>query len=219
MSTARSFLISELLHAYRNEGLTPTKLVGEALARADHAPDRRIWISRRSREELLQHARTLEERAIDELPLYGIPFVIKDNIDLADVPTTAGCPAYSYAPARSARVVQRLLDAGAIPLGKTNLDQFATGLVGARSPYGACRNSCHPDFISGGSSSINSPPASSAYARPMGRRAIRSIPGWCRADRARARRSRWPRDSRASASARIRRVRAASPPRSTISSA
>jgi allophanate hydrolase len=153
MSTARSFLISELLHAYRNEGLTPTKLVGEALARADHAPDRRIWISRRSREELLQHARTLEERAIDELPLYGIPFVIKDNIDLADVPTTAGCPAYSYAPARSARVVQRLLDAGAIPLGKTNLDQFATGLVGARSPYGACRNSFHPDFISGGSSS------------------------------------------------------------------
>jgi allophanate hydrolase len=153
MASSRSFLISDLLNAYRSETLTPTQVVEEAIRRADRAPDLHIWITRRSRAELLEHARAIEERAIEELPLYGIPFVIKDNIDLADVPTTAGCPAYSYTPTRSAGVVQRLLDAGAIALGKTNLDQFATGLVGARSPYGACRNSFHPDFISGGSSS------------------------------------------------------------------
>ncbi|ODU05093.1 MAG: allophanate hydrolase, partial [Thiobacillus sp. SCN 63-1177] len=81
------------------------------------------------------------------------PFAIKDNIDLAGLPTTAACPEYAYAPERHAAVVQRLIDAGAIPVGKTNLDQFATGLNGTRSPYGACRNAFNPDFISGGSSS------------------------------------------------------------------
>jgi allophanate hydrolase len=85
--------------------------------------------------------------------LYGIPFAIKDNIDLANIPTTAGCPDYAYTPEHSAFVVQRLMEAGAIPVGKTNLDQFATGLVGVRSPYGACRNSINPDYVSGGSSS------------------------------------------------------------------
>jgi allophanate hydrolase len=153
MTAPQSFLISDLLRAYREGSLTPTQVVEEALERADRGVERHVWISRRGREDLLQQARSIEERSIDELPLYGIPFVIKDNIDLADVVTTAGCPAYSYTPGRSAGVVQRLLDAGAIALGKTNLDQFATGLVGARSPYGACRNSFHPDFISGGSSS------------------------------------------------------------------
>jgi allophanate hydrolase len=87
------------------------------------------------------------------LPLYGIPFVLKDNIDLAGVPTTAACPRFSYVPPRSAFVVEKLLEAGAIPLGKTNLDQFATGLVGTRSPYGACRNSFNGEYVSGGSSS------------------------------------------------------------------
>jgi allophanate hydrolase len=81
------------------------------------------------------------------------PGVIKDNIDLAGVPTTAACPAYAYTPGEHAFVVQRLLEAGAIPIGKTNLDQFATGLVGTRSPYGACQNPFNADFISGGSSS------------------------------------------------------------------
>jgi allophanate hydrolase len=153
MAELQSFVISDLLREYRRGSTTPTQVVEEALTRADRAPDRHVWISRRSREQLRHQARAIEERSIDELPLYGIPFVIKDNIDLADIPTTAGCPAYAYTPSRSAAVVQRLLDAGAIALGKTNLDQFATGLVGARSPYGACRNSFHPDFISGGSSS------------------------------------------------------------------
>jgi allophanate hydrolase len=87
------------------------------------------------------------------LPLYGIPFAIKDNIDLAGIPTTAGCPEYAYTPSESAFVVQKLIDAGAIPVGKTNLDQFATGLVGTRSPHGACHNSFDPAYICGGSSS------------------------------------------------------------------
>jgi allophanate hydrolase len=94
----------------------------------------------------------LAGKSVESLPLYGIPFVIKDNIDLAGVPTTAACPDFAYTPEHSATVVQRLIDAGAIPLGKTNLDQFATGLVGSRSPYGACRNSIDANYISGGSS-------------------------------------------------------------------
>ena len=98
-------------------------------------------------------ASSLEGKDIATLPLYGIPFAIKDNIDLAGLPTTAGCPEFAYIPEQHATVVQRLIDAGAIPLGKTNLDQFATGLNGTRSPYGACRNAFNPDFISGGSSS------------------------------------------------------------------
>jgi allophanate hydrolase len=85
--------------------------------------------------------------------LYGVPFAVKDNIDLAHVPTTAACPSYERQPAQSAPVVARLLDAGAIVLGKTNLDQFATGLVGSRSPYGACASAFDPRYISGGSSS------------------------------------------------------------------
>ena len=79
-----------------------------------------------------------------DLPLYGIPFAIKDNIDLAGIPTTAACPAFAYTPQRSAHVVQRLIAAGAIPVGKTNLDQFATGLVGTRSPYGAVPQRLRP---------------------------------------------------------------------------
>jgi allophanate hydrolase len=86
-------------------------------------------------------------------PLKGMTFAIKDNIDLAGVPTTAGCPAFAYTPQRSATVVQRLIDAGAIPVGKTNMDQFATGLVGTRSPYGACSSVFDEKYISGGSSS------------------------------------------------------------------
>jgi allophanate hydrolase len=153
MRTGDSFLIADLLRAYRAKRLTPTEVIDSALARADQSPDRHVWITRLSRERLLEFARAIERRSIDELPLYGIPFVIKDNIDLAGVPTSAGCPRYSYVPTQSAPVVQSLLDAGAIPLGKSNLDQFATGLVGTRSPYGACQNSFNADYISGGSSS------------------------------------------------------------------
>ncbi|HEX5611748.1 MAG TPA: allophanate hydrolase, partial [Burkholderiales bacterium] len=87
------------------------------------------------------------------LPLYGIPFAIKDNIDLAGHPTTAACREYSYVAQQTAAAVQTLLDAGAMVIGKTNLDQFATGLVGTRSPYGACANTFDARYISGGSSS------------------------------------------------------------------
>jgi allophanate hydrolase len=102
-----------------------------------------VWISRVPRESF----------APKSGPLSGQTFAIKDNIDLAGVPTTAGCPAYAYTPAQSAPVVERLIDAGAVPLGKTNMDQFATGLVGTRSPYGACSCVFDERYISGGSSS------------------------------------------------------------------
>jgi allophanate hydrolase len=105
-----------------------------------------VWISVAPREESIDRARTAEG------PLAGLTFAIKDNIDLAGLPTTAGCPAYAYSPARSATVVERLMKAGAIPIGKTNLDQFATGLVGTRSPYGACSSVFDERYISGGSS-------------------------------------------------------------------
>lgn len=146
-------MIADLLRAYRAKRLTPKEVIDSALARAEQSPERHVWITRLSRERLLEFAGAIERRSIDELPLYGIPFVIKDNIDLAGVPTSAGCPRYSYVPTQSAPAVQSLLDAGAIPLGKSNLDQFATGLVGTRSPYGACQNSFNADYISGGSSS------------------------------------------------------------------
>jgi allophanate hydrolase len=121
--------------------------------RADNAPQRQVWIHRLTRERVMHYVAALQRGSIADLSLYGIPFVIKDNIDLEGVPTTAGCPQFAYMPARSSSVVERLIQAGAIPLGKTNLDQFATGLVGTRSPYGACRNSFNHEYVSGGSSS------------------------------------------------------------------
>lgn len=145
--------ISSLRRLYREGGLTPTTLVKQLHARVDGDDPHCIWITRLTLEQMLGYARALEGRDRASLPLYGIPFAIKDNIDLAGVPTTAACPEYAYTPPQSATVVQRLIDAGAIPIGKTNLDQFATGLNGTRSPYGACRNSFNPDYISGGSSS------------------------------------------------------------------
>jgi allophanate hydrolase len=111
-----------------------------------------VWISLVPEDQALRRAEELEENSRD-LPLKGQTFAIKDNIDLAGTPTTAACPAFTYTPGRSAFVVQRLIDSGAIPIGKTNLDQFATGLNGTRSPYGFPCNSYNPAFISGGSSS------------------------------------------------------------------
>jgi allophanate hydrolase len=145
--------IATLRQRYQSSELTPLALVDELLGRMAGEDAYHIWISRLDADALRAYARRLEGKDIATLPLYGIPFAIKDNIDLAGLPTTAGCPTFAYTPETSASVVQRLLDAGAIPLGKTNLDQFATGLNGTRSPYGACRNAFNPDFISGGSSS------------------------------------------------------------------
>ncbi len=125
------------------------------LKRIAAAGDDKVWISRMSDTTLREEAARLEARRgeIGRLPLYGVPFAVKDNIDVAGLPTTAACPGFAYQPARSAEVVQRLIDAGAIVVGKTNLDQFATGLVGVRSPYGVPRNPFDPSFIPGGSSS------------------------------------------------------------------
>ncbi|MFT3907716.1 MAG: allophanate hydrolase [Steroidobacteraceae bacterium] len=153
MSVSLALDIASLQRAYAHEGLTPTALLNELFTRIERHADRGIWIQLCEREELLAHARRLETLDPASLPLYGVPFAIKDNIDLAGVPTTAGCPAYAYTPSGSATVVQKLLDAGALPLGKCNLDQFATGLVGTRSPYGVCRNAFDPQYLSGGSSS------------------------------------------------------------------
>jgi allophanate hydrolase len=147
-----SLVIAELRRGYLAGRFTAREMMEQLMDRADQAPDNRLWITRLSRDQVREYVEGLDGRSVESAPLYGIPFVIKDNIDLAGVPTTAACPAFAYTPDESAPVVQRLVDAGAIPLGKTNLDQFATGLVGVRSPYGACRNSFNGDFISGGSS-------------------------------------------------------------------
>lgn len=146
-----SLSIASLQQAYRNGTLTPLQVVEQVLA-AIGEDTHTAWIHRIDAATLRAQAQALMERGPEGLPLWGIPFAIKDNIDLAGVPTTAGCPDYAYTPAASATVVQRLLDAGAIAIGKTNLDQFATGLNGTRSPYGACRNAFNPDYVSGGSS-------------------------------------------------------------------
>jgi len=148
-----SLLIPYLLKSYRTGQLTPAVVMEALLEQSPEDDSHHVWITRLSRDQVMAYVTALDGRPRAELPLYGIPFVIKDNIDLAGVPTTAACPSFAYTPARSATVVQKLIDAGAIPLGKTNLDQFATGLVGARSPYGACRNAFDPAYISGGSSS------------------------------------------------------------------
>jgi len=153
MAAPDSLLIPDLRNGYLAKRFTPADVMAQLMDRADRAEQRHVWITRLTRDQVMSYVEALRPRSIDELPLYGIPFVIKDNIDLAGVPTTAGCPAFAFTPRRSATVVQRLLDAGAIPLGKTNLDQFATGLVGTRSPYGACRNGFNARYISGGSSS------------------------------------------------------------------
>jgi allophanate hydrolase len=123
-----------------------------AIARADR-PE--VWITLRRAEDALAEAGAVDQRsgAGDRLSLAGIVVAVKDNIDVAGLPTTAGAPSYSYLPGTDATSVARLRAAGAIVVGKTNMDQFATGLVGTRSPYGAVRNAWDPDRISGGSSS------------------------------------------------------------------
>ncbi|AEJ00544.1 allophanate hydrolase [Nitrosomonas sp. Is79A3] len=144
--------IATLLESYARNEHSPTQLVETIHAEIQNDPDH-VWISTLPLESLRDYARKVEAEGMTSLPLYGVPFAIKDNIDLAELPTTAACPAFAYTPSGNATVVQRLINAGAIPIGKTNLDQFATGLNGTRSPYGACRNAFNPTYISGGSSS------------------------------------------------------------------
>jgi allophanate hydrolase len=155
MKTTISLDIPSLLKAYRSGDLTPATVVSHLLQRAMDFSDHNAWIFLATEEDLAPYLERLQQTSPDELPLYGVPFAVKDNIDVAGMPTTAACEAYRYYPQRHAAVVEALVNAGAIPLGKTNLDQFATGLVGTRSPepWGACLNSFDTDYISGGSSS------------------------------------------------------------------
>jgi allophanate hydrolase len=135
------------------QGLEPTAVVDEVLARISAADDPAIWIDVESRADLHRAARALVARGSPELPLWGVPFGVKDNIDVAHRTTTAGLPGIARRADRSATVVARLLAAGAVYVGKTNLDQLATGLVGTRSPYGTPRNPLDPQLVPGGSSS------------------------------------------------------------------
>jgi allophanate hydrolase len=129
--------------------------VRQSLERIAAYPDPAVWIHRLSADQVYRQldAAIARLRAGLPQPLFGLTFAIKDNIDLAGAPTTAACPDFAYVPERSATVVSRLCDAGAIAMGKANLDQFATGLVGVRSPYGAVRNPFDPAYVAGGSSS------------------------------------------------------------------
>ncbi|GJH13481.1 allophanate hydrolase [Caballeronia novacaledonica] len=143
--------------AYREGRTTPRALIAALRTRASALnPDYRLFIHLLNDDEIEPYLATLDARDIDSLPLYGVPFAIKDNIDLALVPTTAACPAFAYTPEQSATLVAQLIALGAVPIGKTNLDQFATGLNGTRSPYGKCRNSVLADYPSGGSSAGSS---------------------------------------------------------------
>lgn len=149
--------LASLADGYQRGAYEPQEVIGEVLARIESAGDDSVWISRVSGADLCERASQLQElrhRKPDlDLPLYGIPFAVKDNIDIAGYPTTVGCPEFAYDPTETSPVVQRLLDAGGILVGKTNMDQFAIGLTGARSPYGTPRNPYDPDYIPGGSSS------------------------------------------------------------------
>ncbi len=141
-----------LKSVYESGEVTPCDVADEIISRSMKYMEKNIWIVSPSHELIDPYIKNLPPKS-EKTPLWGIPFAIKDNIDLAGVPTTAACPDFSYIPEKSATVVQKLIDAGAIPVGKTNLDQFATGLVGTRSPYGECHNAWQDEMISGGSSS------------------------------------------------------------------
>ena len=146
--------ISSLENAYRTGTLTPGAEVARIYNAIERTGERPVWISLFPREEALARAHTLEaDEAARKLPLYGIPFAVKDNFDVAGMETTAACPAFAHRPDKTATIVQKLTDAGAILIGKTNMDQFATGLVGTRTPYGICSSVFNAEHISGGSSS------------------------------------------------------------------
>ncbi len=157
-AAARSLDVARLSAAYASGELTPSALVEDLLIRLEAARDDSVWVTRVAAESLRARGAELDAMLAGApgeaigLPLFGIPVAIKDNIDVKGLPTTAGCPAYAYEPEESATVVGKLLDAGAIVVGKANLDQFATGLVGTRSPYGIASNAFDARYTPGGSS-------------------------------------------------------------------
>ena len=145
--------IAALQAQYAAGQITPAETISKIYDRIAREGLHPIWISLVPREQALARATALASQDRTKLPLYGIPFAAKDNIDVTNLPTTAGCPAYAYTPTHSATVITRLEAAGAILIGKTNMDQFATGLVGTRTPYGIPTSVFSPDHIAGGSSS------------------------------------------------------------------
>jgi allophanate hydrolase len=152
MRAGPAFDIASLHHAY-GSGLTAAGMIDTVFARIAEVNDPGIFIHLADIGDLLAQAEALGSFDPDAKPLWGIPFAVKDNIDVAGMPTTAACPDYSYVPDADATVVRLLKKAGALVIGKTNLDQFATGLVGVRSPYPIPRNAINPDLVPGGSSS------------------------------------------------------------------
>jgi allophanate hydrolase len=145
--------LASLKSAYQSGTLRPSQMVAGILERIAQRGDDKTWIHLIPRGELEARAAALENAGPNGLPLYGIPFAIKDNIDFAGHPTSAACAEFAYTPEASAPVVEKLIAAGAFLIGKTNLDQFATGLVGVRSPYGVPPNTFNAEYIPGGSSS------------------------------------------------------------------
>ncbi len=154
--------LAALSSAYAEKSLKPADVISQIKQRIAETGQYNAWIHVLSDDELQPYIERLASFDPAALPLWGIPFAIKDNIDLAAIPTTAACPDFTTLPDESATVVAKLIDAGAIPIGKTNLDQFATGLVGTRSPYGCTHNAINPAMVSGGSS------AGSAVALKLG---------------------------------------------------
>src|SRR5580700_4128905 len=144
--------VAEILDAYRRGALKPEDMVARSFARIRRHGDPAIFIALRDEADVVAEAKALARDGDVALPLYGIPVAVKDNIDVKGLPTTAACPAFGYRPAKDARSVAKLRQAGALILGKTNLDQFATGLVGVRTPYGIARNLFDDKLIAGGSS-------------------------------------------------------------------
>jgi allophanate hydrolase len=144
--------VADIVRAHRGRSTSPAETVARSFARIRAHADPAVFIALRDEAEALAEARALMATGHTDAPLYGVPVAVKDNIDVKGLPTTAACPAFAYRPAADANAVARLEAAGAIIIGKTNLDQFATGLVGTRSPYGIPRNLFDKDLIPGGSS-------------------------------------------------------------------
>ena len=144
--------IGDILQAHR-AGASPADTIARTYARIREHDDPAIFITLRGEKDVLAEANALSAKGGTALPLYGVPFAAKDNIDVGGMPTTAACPAFAYTAKADATCIARLRAAGAIVIGKTNLDQFATGLVGVRSPYGVPRNAFDAKLIPGGSSS------------------------------------------------------------------
>ena len=149
----KKLTIKWIRNSYKSGKLKPVELIEEIIKRVEGNKDKNIWITKPSMDFIKVYLDNLSIKDIEEYPLWGIPFAVKDNIDVKGLKTTAACEKYGYIAKESAFVVNKLVEAGAIPIGKTNLDQFATGLVGTRSPYGEVHNALDDELISGGSSS------------------------------------------------------------------